>query len=152
MELVRGQTGNVYGNLLSLLVTMKGLPLTYNRDMQLDKEPLFKTVELLLDEMDQVARMIPGIRLKEEVIAKALSDEHLYGVEIAEFLVQQGSAFKDAHDVVGKLVKYSEENNVKIKAIPADKLLEFHPNLTQDALKSIMTPEYAVKQKKSIKR
>jgi len=152
MELVRGQTGNVYGNLLSLLVTMKGLPLTYNRDMQLDKEPLFRTVDLLLDEMDMVARMVPDIKLKEDVIAKALSDEHLYGVEIAEFLVQQGTAFKDAHDIVGKLVRYSELNDVKIKDIPADKLIEFHAKLTQDALRSIMTPEYAVKQKKSIKR
>ena len=152
MELVRGETGNVYGNLISVMVMMKGLPLTYNRDMQLDKEPLFRTIDLLLNELDMVSRMIPDIQLKEDKISKALEDEHLYGVEIAEFLVQAGMAFKDAHDVVGKLVRYSEDNAVKIKDIPANKLIEFHPKLTQEALISIMTPEYAVKQKKSIKR
>lgn len=152
MELVRGKTGDIYGSLLSLLVTMKGLPLTYNRDMQLDKEPLFRTIDTLLDELDQVSRMIPDIQLKEEVIAKALSDEHLYGVEIAEFLVHQGVAFKNAHDIVGKMIKYSESNKVNIKDIPGDILTEFHPNLTSTALKEIMTPEYAVKQKRSIKR
>jgi argininosuccinate lyase len=152
MELVRGKTGDIYGNLVSLLVTMKALPLTYNRDMQLDKEPLFRTVDTLLDELDQVARMIPDIKLKEDVIAIALSDEHLYGVEIAEFLVNQGLAFKLAHDIVGKMIKYSESNKVNIKDIPGDILAEFHPNLTSEALKEIMTPEYAVKQKRSIKR
>ena len=152
MELVRGKTGDIYGNLVSLLVTMKALPLTYNRDMQLDKEPLFRTIDTLLDELDQVSRMIPGIVLKEENIAKALSDEHLYGVEIAEFLVNQDVAFKEAHNIVGQLVKYSEDNNVNIKEIPPKKLAEFHPNLTSEALKEIMTPEYAVKQKRSIKR
>lgn len=152
MELVRGKTGDIYGNLVSLLVTMKALPLTYNRDMQLDKEPLFRTVDTLLDELDQVSRMIPDIKLKEDVIALALSDEHLYGVEIAEFLVNQGVAFKDAHDIVGKLIKYSEGHNVMIRDIPGDILSEFHPNLDPKALKEIMTPEYAVKQKKSIKR
>ena len=152
MELVRGKTGDVYGNLVSLLVTMKGLPLTYNRDMQLDKEPLFRTVDTLLDELDQVSRMIPDVKLKADVISKALADEHLYGVEIAEFLVNQGVAFKDAHDIVGKLIRYSEDNNMMIKEIPADILAEFHPNLSSKALKEIMTPEYAVKQKRSIKR
>lgn len=152
MELVRGETGNVYGNLIAVMVMMKGLPLTYNRDMQLDKEPLFRTVDLLLNELDMVSRMIPEIQLKEDKIAKALEDEHLYGVEIAEFLVQAGMAFKDAHDVVGKLVRYSEDNVIKMKEIPNNTLSEFHPELTQEALRSIMTPEYAVKQKKSIKR
>ena len=127
MELVRGKTGDVYGSLLSLLVTMKGLPLTYNRDMQLDKEPLFRTIDTLLYELDQVSRMIPDIKLKEDVIAQALSDEYLYGVEIAEFLVNQGVAFKEAHDIVGKLIRYSEEKKVMIKEIPPI----FLPNSTQ---------------------
>lgn len=152
MELVRGHSGSVYGNLMALLVTMKGLPLTYSRDMQLDKEPLFRTMDIIFNELDQVSRMVPGIELKSDKINKALSDEHLYGVEVAEFLVGKGVAFKDAHDIVGKLVRYSEDNNVLIKEIPNEKLQEFHPDLDSKSLKLIMTPEYAVKQKKSIKR
>ena len=152
MELVRGKTGDIYGNLVSLLVTMKALPLTYNRDMQLDKEPLFRTIDTLLEELDEISRMIPDIKLNEDCIAKALSDEHLYGVEIADFLVNKGVAFKNAHDIVGKLVKYSEESGAKIREIPDEKLAEFHSNLTSEALKEIMTPDYAVKQKRSIKR
>ncbi|MFA6617916.1 MAG: argininosuccinate lyase [Candidatus Neomarinimicrobiota bacterium] len=152
MELLRGHSGTIYGNLMALLVTMKGLPLTYNRDMQLDKEPLFRSIDIILSELDQVSRMVPGIELKSNKINKALEDEHLYGVEIAEFLVNKGMAFKDAHNVVGKLVRYSEDNNVLIKEIPNEKLQEFHPALNSASLKSIMTPEYAIKQKKSIRR
>lgn len=152
MELLRGHAGTIYGNLMALLVTMKGLPLTYDRDMQLDKEPLFRSIDIILSELDQVSRMVPGIKLKSDKINKALEDEHLYGVEIAEFLVNKGLAFKDAHDLVGKLVRYSEDNDLKIKDIPNDKLQGFHPSLNTQALKSIMTPEYAIKQKKSIRR
>ena len=152
MELVRGHSGSIIGNLMALHVTMKGLPLTYNRDMQLDKEPLFRSIDILMDELDMVARMVPGIELKKEKISKALSDEHLYGVEIAEFLVSQGLAFKDAHDVVGKLVRYSEDNNILIKQIDESKLQEFHSSLDAKVLTSIMTPEYVVKQKRSINR
>ena len=152
MELIRGHSGTVAGDLVSLLVTMKGLPLSYNRDMQLDKEPLFRSVDLVEKEMDLIARFVPGIELKEEKIRLALQDEHLYGVEIAEFLVHHGAAFRDAHDIVGKLIRYSEENDCKLRDIPHDKLTEFHPFLAQEALKEIMTPDYAVRQKKSVKR
>ncbi len=152
MELVRGHSGSVIGNLMALHVTMKGLPLTYNRDMQLDKEPLFRSVNILMDELDMLARMVPGIELKGKKIAKALEDEHLYGVEIAEYLVGQGVAFKKAHDIVGKLVRYSEDNLVMIKSIDDTVLKGFHPSLSQKELAAIMTPDYAVKQKRSIKR
>ncbi|MFO7841487.1 MAG: argininosuccinate lyase [Fidelibacterota bacterium] len=147
MELVRGATGNVYGDLLSLLVSMKGLPLAYNRDMQLDKEPLFRTADLVLSEIDQLSRFVPGITLKEDKIAEALEDEHLYGVEIAEYLVHQGAPFRKAHTIVGKLIRYSEDHKIPLREIPDRKLTEFHESLSGSILKKIMTPEYAIRSK-----
>ena len=88
LELVRGYTGRIYGNLMALLTTMKGLPMTYNRDMQLDKEPLFSSVDIIKDELRILARLIKGIKLNKKVIEKALKDESLYATDLAEYLVK----------------------------------------------------------------
>jgi argininosuccinate lyase len=152
MELMRGSTGRVYGDLISVLTTMKGLPSSYNRDMQLDKEPLFSSLELLQNELEMLARFIPGITLREDVIVTALDDEHFYGVEVAQYLVEQGVAFADAHEVVGKLIRYAEDNDCEIREMSDEALRGFHPSLNQQAVNEVMTPEYAVNSKKSIKR
>lgn len=153
LELVRGSTGKVYGNLMSILTTMKGLPLAYNRDMQMDKEPLFSSVETVKDELRIMAKFIKEIKLKKKNIEKALEDEHLYATEIAEFLVTQKKvAFKTAHDIAGKLIRYSEDKKAKIKDMQDRLLKTFHPVLDAETLKKIMTPEYAIKSKKSVWR
>ncbi|MCP4653322.1 MAG: argininosuccinate lyase [Candidatus Omnitrophica bacterium] len=152
LELVRGSTGKVYGSLFSVLTTMKGLPLAYNRDMQLDKEPLFASVETVKDELTIMAKFIKKLKLKKDNIDNALKDEHLYATEIAEFLVmKKGVAFKDAHDIVGKLIRHSEEKKVKIQNI-SDKLLStFHKDLNKKILTKVMNPKYAVLSKKTAK-
>jgi len=105
LELVRGYTGRIYGNLISILVTMKGLPLTYNRDMQLDKEPLFSSVEIIKDELDIMEKFLKGIKLNEAAIEKALKDEDLYAVALAERLVrEQNIPFGKAHEIIGKKI------------------------------------------------
>ncbi|MCP4650921.1 MAG: argininosuccinate lyase [PVC group bacterium] len=152
LELVRGYTGQVNGNLIAVLTTMKGLPLTYNRDMQLDKEPLFSSVEILKNELKIMAKFVKGIKIKEEIIAKALEDECLYATELAEFLVHENVAFKEAHDIVGKLIRYSQDKKVKIREISDKQLRGFHKALNQKEIKKIMTPQYAIKSKKSINR
>ncbi|MBU1121562.1 MAG: argininosuccinate lyase [Candidatus Omnitrophota bacterium] len=153
LELVRGYTGMVYGNLVAVLTMMKGLPLTYNRDMQLDKEPLFSSVEVLKNELKIMAKFIKGVTLNEENIAKALEDDSLYATEIAEFLViSKGVAFSDAHTVVGKLVRYSEDKKIRVKDMKDSLLKTFYPGLSLKALKSIMNPEYATSSKKSVVR
>lgn len=130
LELVRGYTGRIYGNLISVLTMMKGLPLTYNRDMQLDKEPLFSSVEIVQDELKILARFIKGIRLNKVAIDRALEDESLYAMKLMEYLVREKKiAFKDAHDIVGKIIRYSEENNCKIRDIEADILKKISPYL-----------------------
>ncbi len=105
LELVRGYTGRIYGNLMSILTTMKGLPLAYNRDMQLDKEPLFSSVETIEGELKIMAKFIKGIKLNEAVIKEVLKDEELSAVERAEKLVIKGISFKKAHDIIGRGVR-----------------------------------------------
>jgi argininosuccinate lyase len=153
MELARGATGRVYGAQLTLMTLMKGLPLTYNRDMQLDKEPLFDAVETVQDLLEMLARFVPGITVKEDNVAKALDDELFYGVEIAEYLVNHGVPFSTAHELVGKLIRHSEEHSVAMKAIDDSVLAkEFHPSLTRSALTKIMAPRAALANKRSIKK
>ncbi len=105
LELVRGYTGRIYGNLMSILTTMKGLPLTYNRDMQLDKEPLFSSVEIIEKELKIMGKFIKKVELNETVIGEALKDEDLDAVNKAEKLVIKGVPFKKAHDIIGRGVR-----------------------------------------------
>ena len=152
LELVRGYTGRIYGNQFSLMTTMKGLPMTYNRDMQLDKEPLFSSVEIIRSELKIMAKFIKGIKLKKEIIDNALLDEKLYATELAEFLVFKGIAFKDAHDIVGKLIRYSEDKKMAIKNMPDLMLKKFCEKLKRKDIGKVMNATHAVSSKKSIKR
>ncbi len=152
LELVRGYTGRIYGNQVSLMTTMKGLPMTYNRDMQLDKEPLFSSVEIIKDELKIMAKFIKGIKLNKKTINEALLDERLYATELAEFLVFKGIAFKDAHTIVGRLIRYAEDNKTQIKLMPDLKLKTFCPKLNSAVVAQVMHASHAIASKKSIKR
>lgn len=153
LELVRGSSGIVYGNLMAVLTTMKGLPLSYNRDMQLDKTPLFSSVEVLKQELKIMAKFIKAITLNEEAVNKVLEDESLYATEIAEFLViEKNAAFSDAHNAVGKLIRYAEDKKIKIMNMPDSVLKTFHPALNSKALRLIIDPAAAVSSRKSVSR
>ena len=152
LELLRGYTGIIYGNLFSILTLMKGLNLSYNRDMQLDKEPLFSSVEIIREELRLLSEFLERVSLKEESIKRVLEDESLYATEVAEFLVYKGVPFKEAHKIVGKLIRYSEEKKIKIKDTSNSLLKRFHKSLTQEVLRKILSPEYALSLKKSISR
>ena len=109
LELVRGYTGHIYGNLISILTTMKGLPLTYNRDMQLDKEPLFSSVEKIGDELSIMTKLLKIVKLNKSAIKKALEDSNVSATERADNLVlNEKIAFKDAHKIVGKKIALEE--------------------------------------------
>lgn len=154
LELVRGYTGRIYGNLMSILTTMKGLPLTYNRDMQLDKEPLFSSVDTIKDELQIMAKFIEKINLNEEVIEQALKDKSLYATELAEWLVTNKKTnipFRKAHDIIGRLIKLAESNKYKgsIDAISDKDLMKLHPSLNQIVLKKIMNSKYAISSKRT---
>ncbi|MFH1519203.1 MAG: argininosuccinate lyase [Candidatus Omnitrophota bacterium] len=150
LELVRGNTGQVYGNLLAVLVTMKGLPLAYNRDMQLDKEPLFSSVEIIKNELKITVELIGKIKLNKERLKVALEDQELYATELVEFLVYRGVAFGQAHELIGKLIRYSSDEGIKIKDMSDKILKKFHRKLTHKDIKKVMNPRYAVASKKSL--
>lgn len=153
LELVRGNTGRIYGNLMSVLTTMKGLPLSYNRDMQLDKEPLFSSVETVEDELKIMAKFIAGIKLKNANIEEALKDKTLYATELAEWLVKEKKVpFKHAHDAVGGLIKLVEKKGGDIEDLSDEELRVVHPALNQGVVAKIMNPKYAVESKKTFIR
>jgi len=150
LELLRGNTGKIYGNLMSLLTTMKGLPLTYNRDMQLDKEPLFSSVKTIKDELKILAEFIKKVELNKSTIKKSLEDKTLYATELAEYLVRKEDvSFKEAHNLVGKLVKCAEKGK-GIDGITDEKLKGFHPELNKKVINKVMNLKYAVSQKKTV--
>ncbi|MEW5894515.1 MAG: argininosuccinate lyase [Candidatus Omnitrophota bacterium] len=150
LELVRGSTGRLYGNLLSILVVLKGLPLSYNRDMQHDKEPLFDSFKIVQESLDVLAEMMPHVTFNEENLKKELEDECLYATDIADFLVQQGVPFKTAHALVGQLIQLKLKSKKNLVDMPESTLKEIHPALTQKAMKTIVNAERSVNSKKSV--
>lgn len=152
LELIRGYAGRLCGNLVSVLTMMKGLPLTYNRDMQLDKEPLFNSLEIVLAELKVLEGLIRTLKFKKEKIEEHLKDESLYATDLVYYLVDRNVPFKEAHTVIGKLVKYSADNGIAIKDMPEDMLKDFSDKFVKKEIVKIFNPRVSVKSKKSIKR
>jgi len=103
-ELTRGKTGRLYGNLMSILTTLKGLPSSYNRDLQEDKEALFDSVDTVSAALKVFSAMLPELKINREKMKMAASDPNLLATDLAEYLVEKGMPFREGHEVVGKLV------------------------------------------------
>ena len=112
LELIRGKTSRMVGNLLSIITLVKGTPYTYNRDFQEDKEGLFDTAESCSDALELMGEVISGLRISDENINRVLerSKGLLFATDIADYLVAKGLPFRKAHAVVGNLVRHAEEN------------------------------------------
>jgi len=121
-ELVRGKTGRVYGNLISLLTLMKSLPLAYNKDMQEDKEPLFDSIDTVKGSLKIFAEMIARMRVKAEPMRLAAAKGFSTATDVADYVVRKGIPFRNAHEIVGKTVRYCIEHG---KDIPELSLEEF---------------------------
>jgi len=152
LELVRGYAGRFYGNLMSVLTMMKGLPLTYNRDMQLDKEPLFNSLEIASSELLLLAGLIKTVKFNKVKIEKALEDESLYATDLVYYLVGKGVPFKTAHTIIGKLVKHSIDNELAIKEMDEDELKKFSNKLVRKEIIKLFDPKISVGSKRSVKR
>lgn len=124
-ELIRGKTGRVYGGLVSLLTTMKSLPLAYNKDMQEDKEPFFDSVKTVLSCLQVMAGMLKTLEVKGERMREAVKLGFLNATEVADYLVLKGMPFRDAHGVVGNIVLYCEEKNCSIEELSLEELSKF---------------------------
>jgi argininosuccinate lyase len=124
-ELIRGKTGRVYGHLVALLTTLKALPLTYNKDLQEDKEPVFDTVDTLQGSLRIMASMIPGIEFHADRMLEAASDPSLAATDLADELVRQGITFREAHSRVGAMIReHSEEGRrKKVGPLPSPEMM-----------------------------
>ncbi|RDY24006.1 argininosuccinate lyase [Romboutsia maritimum] len=131
-ELIRGKTGRVYGNLMGLFTTMKGLPLAYNKDMQEDKEGFFDSVVTLEMSLDIMEKMIDTLKVKEEKMKKAVKSGFLNATEVADYLVKNKVPFRDAHKIVGQIVIYCEDNKKSIEELSIKELKEFSSVFKED--------------------
>ena len=152
LELVRGYTGRLYGNLINVLVMMKGLPLSYNRDMQHDKEPLFDSFEIVQKELNVLAELFKNVKFKKENIKKQLEDECLYATDIADYLVQNKVPFTEAHTIVGKLIQYKLKSDIELRSLDYSVLKQFHPLLTPKVIKKLINSKTSVESKKSVRK
>lgn len=124
-ELIRGKTGRVYGNLISLFTVMKGLPLAYNKDMQEDKEGFFDSVNTVTMSLQIMERMIATLKVRKDNMKKAVKGGFLNATEVADYLVNKNIPFRDAHGIVGQIVIYCEDNNKAIEDLSLDELQKF---------------------------
>ena len=139
LELIRGKSGRLYGNLFSLLTTMKGLPLTYNRDMQEDKEPLFDTADTIISILQIYPSVISGMIVKKDVTAGAAAKGYMWATDVADYLVRKGIPFRTAHEIAGKLVGFCVQNGKRIEALNISELKKFSHKFEKD-LYDILTP------------
>jgi len=131
-ELVRGKTGRLYGNLMSLLTTLKGLPLTYNRDLQEDKEPVFDSVDTVKGSLEVLAAMLPKLRLNRARIGQAATAGYMLATELADYLSSRGVPFRDAHAVVGTIVRHCLAAKTPLESLSVDELRRFSPVFDPD--------------------
>ncbi|HUG22560.1 argininosuccinate lyase [Piscinibacter sp.] len=128
-ELARGKSGRVIGHLMALLTLMKGQPLTYNKDNQEDKEPLFDTVDTVRDTLRIMAEMVGGITVKKEAMERAALKGYATATDLADYLVKKGLPFRDAHEVVAHAVKHAIAHGVDLSELPLATLQGFNAGI-----------------------
>ncbi|MEW5785995.1 MAG: argininosuccinate lyase [Bacillota bacterium] len=131
-ELARGKTGRVYGSLIALLTVLKGLPLTYNKDLQEDKEGLFDTVDTLKALLPLLGEMLRTMRVDQGRMAEALKDDYACATDLADYLVRQGLAFREAHRLVGAMIAYGRQEGLRLKELTVEQRRRFHPALSEE--------------------
>jgi len=147
-ELVRGKTGRTYGNLISLLTLMKSLPLAYNKDMQEDKEPLFDTIDTVRGSLKVFAGMIAEMRVNPEQMRIAAGRGFSTATDIADYLVRKGLPFRNAHEVVGKTVRFCVENEKSIPELTLEEFRQFSADIDGDIF-NYVTLEASVNARKA---
>ena len=137
MELVRGKAGRVFGHLQALLTTMKGLPLAYNKDMQEDKEAVFDCFDTVSSCLQVSATVLRNIAVNRQRVHSAASTGYMNATELADYLVRAGMPFREAHDVVGKVVMYALEQQKELHELTLEELKRFAENVSADVFESL---------------
>lgn len=148
-ELIKGKTGRVYGSLMSILTTMKGIPLAYNKDMQEDKEVFFDAINTVLSCVKVMNGMLETLEVNEDAMKEAIKKGFLNATEAADYLVSKGMAFRDAHKVIGEIVLYCEENNKLMEELKINELQQFSNYFLEDIYEFI---DYENTLKRGIKK
>ena len=136
-ELIRGKTGRVYGALTSLLVTMKGIPLAYNKDMQEDKEPVFDAIDTVKGCLSLFTGMIGTVRFNKEIMAISAMNGFTNATDAADYLVLKGVPFRDAHGIIGKLVLYCIDKDKSIDELSLEELRSICPEFDEDIYEAV---------------
>lgn len=142
-ELVRGKSGRVSGNLVNLLMLMKGQPLSYNKDNQEDKEPLFDTLDTLIGSLRAFADMVPALTVNREQMYRAAQQGYATATDLADYLARKGLAFRDAHEVVGEAVAFAIEAGKDLSACSLEELQAFDARIEADVF-DVLTLEGSV--------
>ncbi|WNQ11618.1 argininosuccinate lyase [Paenibacillus aurantius] len=142
-ELVRGKTGRVYGNLMGLLTVLKSLPLAYNKDMQEDKEGMFDTVKTLQGALQLFAPMVATMKVNKERMRQAVNQDFSNATDIADYLVNKGLPFRQAHEVIGKTVLYCIQNGKYLLDLSLEEFRQFS-ELFGDDIYAVLQPEQVV--------
>lgn len=136
-ELIRGKTGRVYGDLMTLLTVMKGIPLAYNKDMQEDKESVFDAIDTVNLALKTFSGMISTMKVNKNNMKKGAAGGFTNATDLADYLVKKGEAFRNAHSIVGEIVLYCIQENKHIEELSLEKLREFSPLFEEDVYKAI---------------
>lgn len=148
-ELIRGKTGRVYGHLLGLLTVMKSLPLAYNKDLQEDKEGMFDTVDTILNSLDVLAGMLSSMQVNQAKMQQSTENDFSNATELADYLAEKGLPFREAHEIVGKLVLDSIKHGKNIQDWDLEKLQVYH-SLIEEDIYIYLRPETAVQRRNSL--
>ncbi|HNW40180.1 MAG TPA: argininosuccinate lyase [Candidatus Omnitrophota bacterium] len=148
LELIRGSVGKIHGDLSSVMILMKGLPSSYNRDLQLDKPPLFDAVDTVKDILGIFMVLFGNIVVEKEAIAGKIKDESLFSVDIVEYLIKKGLTYRQAHDIVGRMVIDCLDQGKKISSLSDAQLKKYSDKLTAD-IRNILNAKASVGLKSS---
>jgi len=142
-ELIRGKTGRVNGHLVAMLTLIKGQPLAYNKDNQEDKEPMFDTIDTLRGSLHVFAEMLPGMSLRRENMKRAANAGFSTATDLADYLVRRGIPFRDAHEIVGKTVRYCIDHDKVLSELTTEELQALNPQIEEDVF-AVLTLEGSV--------
>lgn len=131
-ELARGKSGRIYGHLVGMLTVMKGLPLSYNRDLQEDKEGLFDTVDTLLATLHLLSGMISSMSINREAMLQAVEKGYILATDLADYLVKKGEDFRHAHQIVASVVRYAEDRGTTLQGLSMEEYQQFSPLFGED--------------------
>jgi argininosuccinate lyase len=137
LELVRGKSARVFGHALALLTLIKGLPLTYNKDMQEDKEAVFDTADTVRESLDVTATVLRNVRLREGRARDAATVGYMNATEMADYLVRRGLPFREAHEAAGRMVLRGLSKGLELHELELEELREFSPLVSEDVYEAL---------------